>query len=122
MAMTDYEMRKYAAKAAEIALTEHIGISKDYFADANTGKEWDPLEDDGDALRLAVRLMEFEPYQSRGYLPCIQSDVAATRRAITRAAAEIGMGIPQPPASDDLPEDNYYKTQAEAFGHTQEGQ
>lgn len=38
---------------------------------------------------------------------------SATRRAIVRAAAEIGKGIPQP-AIEGVPEDNYYKTQAEA--------
>lgn len=39
----------------------------------------------------------------------------ATRRAIVRAAAEIGKGMPQQqPAAECVLEDNYYKTQAEA--------
>jgi hypothetical protein len=63
---------------------------------------WNPLDDDGDALRLAVKLK-----MAIGYLSCgncevvsLNGDVrvyaggtdpyAATRRAIVRAAAEIG--------------------------------
>lgn len=64
---------------------------------------WNPLDDDGDALRLAVKLELYlaigpgdamagdracggwGPYESYGNDPC-----AATRRAIVRAAAEIG--------------------------------
>jgi hypothetical protein len=73
--------------------------------------QWNPLTDDGDALRLAVKLgldvcidteMEFEPHthvigfsshQSSTTLDAIEhhgDPYAATRRAITRAAAEIG--------------------------------
>jgi hypothetical protein len=62
---------------------------------------WCPLEDDGDALRLAVRLKLLVdvckdqteagnsdcPYQCELHL---EDPYAATRRAITRAAAEIG--------------------------------
>jgi hypothetical protein len=54
---------------------------------------WNPLTDDGDALRLVVKLMEFEPYKSRGKAPFISNDLAATRRAIVRAAAAIGETI-----------------------------
>jgi hypothetical protein len=68
---------------------------------------WNPLTDDGDALRLAVKLRidvnhggtlvvaeQVKPHDTgcaepRGADPC-----AATRRAITRAAAEIGKGMP----------------------------
>jgi hypothetical protein len=39
---------------------------------------------------------------------------AATRRAIVRAAAEVGKGIGQKSVSA-LPDDNYEKNQAEAF-------
>ena len=59
------------------------------------GKEWNPLTDDGDALRLAVKL---EILASRGAATYkqkifVEGDVdhcAATRRAIVRAAAAIG--------------------------------
>jgi hypothetical protein len=43
-----------------------------------------------------------------------EDPLAATRRAVVRAAAEIGNGTTQKVSTDDLPEDNYYKTQAEA--------
>lgn len=65
---------------------------------------WNPLTDDGDALRLAVKLMEFEPYRSRGYIPCIICDAAATRRAIVRAAAAIGMGMREFPRAEEIRE------------------
>lgn len=61
---------------------------------------WNPLEDDGDALRLAVKLMIFCDYApdryamfSRFYREALHADLqpsTATRRAIVRAAAEMG--------------------------------
>jgi hypothetical protein len=69
---------------------------------------WNPLADDGDALRLAVKLQLsmdlFDDAIAVGYTPndneCEQvsepvwSDpYAATRRAIVRAAAEIGKSL-----------------------------
>lgn len=64
---------------------------------------WDPLQDDGDALRLAVRLKIKAESWFRGQLECARADCeqslvlvtephngdpyAATRRAIVRAAA-----------------------------------
>lgn len=64
-------------------------------------QKWNPLDDDGDALRLAVKLL-FEIDMGRGcivirhatgikILEAFNNDpYAATRRAIVRAAAEIG--------------------------------
>lgn len=69
--------------------------------------DWNPLRDDGDALRLAVKL-DIAPvwgsnrdtvrvdYPARFTIPLYESvrdgdRYAATRRAIVRAAAEIGM-------------------------------
>jgi hypothetical protein len=96
--MTDKELLELAAKAAGLRLfiwgaknSENYCIKNN---DGTPGDRWNPLTDDGDALRLALKLMEFEPYKSRGYLPTITSDVAATRRAITRAAAAIGKAMP----------------------------
>ena len=78
--MTDREMLELAAKAA--------------------GVEWNPLTDDGDALRLAVKLGIC--YFDGDLAVCFGADgrnitepfgidpYAATRRAIVRAAAEIG--------------------------------
>jgi hypothetical protein len=59
-------------------------------------KDWNPLTDDGDALRLAVKLDLIVTIGAArdcdGRLSLDNSDdpYAATRRAIVRAAAEIG--------------------------------
>lgn len=66
---------------------------------------WNPLADDGDALRLAVKL-QFGIFTPKTYkeaevwptgLPRVVEEdsdhYAATRRAIVRAAAEIGKGL-----------------------------
>ena len=62
---------------------------------------WNPITDDGDALRLAVKLL-FEIDMGRGCIAIRHSTgikileafnhdpLTATRRAIVRAAAEIG--------------------------------
>lgn len=93
---TDRELLELAAKAA----------GRDpYFDGPHTPTSWDPLTDDGDALRLAVKLQlqitpgtynkdEFSAFHAgqgeanerRHYL---QDEYAATRRAIVRAAAAI---------------------------------
>ena len=133
--MTDRELLELAAKAAGIEITPHPNakIARNLVFTAG-GKNWNPLTDDGDALRLAVKL-ELEMYFGDdedgtsvhvGYAAapdsaamvryCIQRDAdpcAATRRAIVRAAAEIGKGVAQS-VGDDLPEDDYYKSMAEA--------
>lgn len=99
---TDKELLMLAAKAVGVPLVERIGMHRDYFADDRTGNEWNPLTEDGDALRLAVKLnIDINPlwgdecctqsvggdffYEERGENP-----YAATRRAIVRAAAAIG--------------------------------
>lgn len=90
--MNDREILELAAKAAGLTV-QPKGRTDGAFVVLTNGDGdyiWNPLTDDGDALRLAVKLMEFEPYKSRGYLPCITSDAQDTRRAIVRAAAEIG--------------------------------
>ena len=58
--------------------------------------DWNPLTDDGDALRLAVKL-RFTPHIDENLTDCedctvahLDDPYAATRRAITRAAAAIG--------------------------------
>ena len=97
MEMTDKELIKLAAKAA--------GISKQWDGSLvdkeNPNMVWNPLTDDGDALRLAVKLrlmVNVCPYiviATDGNIHAEeetgkQSDAKATRRAITRAAAQIG--------------------------------
>ena len=81
--------------------------------------QWNPLLDNGDALMLAVKLHinvhfiwdgendQYDPvYASRGRVHCEEQigitikeefdEYAATRRAIVRAAAEIGKQMEQP--------------------------
>lgn len=53
-------------------------------------KYWNPLNNNAEAFELAIKLMEYEPYKSKGYLPCFSTDDVATRRAIVIASAEIG--------------------------------
>ena len=100
--MTDKELLELAAKAA--------GIDPKW---DSLYWQWNPLTDDGDALRLAVKLhliVTFTgangPHVSAGkrmgpfsdeVLPDklfgLDDDCAATRRAVVRAAAEIGKGM-----------------------------
>ena len=136
--MTDRELLELAAKAADIFLTPEslarafpkwkwdkyfelrhegdLGVSGavlvyDYDGklSGTTRKAWNPLTDDGDALRLAVtvglgvsvplgykrtdvvafRDSRIGVVESHGSDP-----LAATRRAIVRAAAEIGRQMP----------------------------
>lgn len=95
--MNDRELLELAAKAAGV---ESGG---GYFWTAD-GQAWHPLIDDGDAFRLAVKLnlcimhTEYgvgvsEP-MGQTYLELAADDpITATRRAIVRAAAEIGKGM-----------------------------
>jgi hypothetical protein len=101
--MTDRELLEAAAKAAGM----NIEWQPCGWAHNNeTGCEWNPLTDDGDALRLAVKLNIWPVRQYRRPAIVVQNGAAyfdeladepigddpyaATRRAIVRAAAEIG--------------------------------
>jgi hypothetical protein len=103
--MTDKELLELAAKAINLKLKYN------YLGGRDANQPWDPLEDDGDALRLAVKLEMMIDYIDRGYMaghilatagpvmlsiyePREPDPYAATRRAITRAAAEIGKEMP----------------------------
>ncbi len=101
--MTDRELLELAAKAAGIkALRCPNGVLRDCTGldpamNIFSAPEWNPLTDDGDALRLAVRLgMRVTPRTAwadgfNGFTDSFNADdYAATRRAIVRAAAEIG--------------------------------
>ena len=101
--MTDRELLEFAAKAAGIEWVdghENAGLRN------RDGRVWNPLTDDGDAFRLAVKL-RLEPrfldldhpagpprvtfHNVAGLVELAGNDLlAATRRAIVRAAAEIG--------------------------------
>ena len=96
--MTDRELLELAAKAAEIEVTAVVtgGVPHRF-----GGGYWNPLTDDGDALRLAVKLnmaltfctdgsVHAEGLNGEYAFECMSDHYAATRRAITRAAAAIG--------------------------------
>ena len=106
--MTDREMLKLAAKAAGYYFHGlRIGFNYEncFVSTTNDTDDWiiwDPLTDDGDALRLAVKLdiaisrVRKQMYAIARYNAWAYEDIvnanrdAAARRAITRAAAEIG--------------------------------
>lgn len=95
--MTDLELLELAAKAiGEEFHSGHITVSGKQYE----WVEWNPLTDDGDALRLAVKLglqvygreigCSVDDYIFVDEADCGGDPYAATRRAIVRAAAEIG--------------------------------
>jgi hypothetical protein len=122
---TNRELLEFAAKAAGLRLTwgEKYKIGDDEvdctdmpYALGDSPDEspayWNPLEDDGDALRLAVKrgitLHAFHDHHQGAQVVAVApahrevrehaedhgDDIyAATRRAIVRAAAEIGKAI-----------------------------
>jgi len=111
--MTDRELLEEASKVAGIPGLKYWRSPRlsgwiYAYKDAYDFKRWNPLEDDGDALRLAVNLgllinvcIDEEPFnesyaatKSRAFRLKHESDpFAATRRAIVRAAAEIGSKV-----------------------------
>ena len=88
--MTDKELLEMAAKAVEIDIEwQPAGWAHNL----DNGCVWNPLTDDGDALRLAVKLGFISPGQWPDASLLVMSGMdwnTATRRAIVRAAAEIG--------------------------------
>lgn len=107
--MSDRELLEDAAKAAGIPLKPDFKERFDYYmADRLM---WNPLADDGDALRLAVKLdmcfgiaphrvapdkvsLALAPEGREVQQKHSGDPYAATRRAIVRAAAEIGRQMP----------------------------
>ncbi len=111
--MTDKELLKLAAKAVSIpfnwvkdwAGNEGVGVD----GDGRTVTIWNPLAYDGDALRLAVKLgfaifcpdeedptivvRDYREPQTQVTELAEPDFLTATRRAIVRAAAEIGKGL-----------------------------
>ncbi|AIJ45535.1 hypothetical protein O987_06960 [Comamonas testosteroni TK102] len=92
--MTDRELLELAAKAAgiEVWWTENYGGV--FLRDRNSPVIWNPLNDDGDALRLAVATkVLFDMQDHLGSLLFEEgaqpSHEHAVRRAIVRAAAAI---------------------------------
>jgi len=117
--MTDNELLKLAAIAAGIKPDTSkcngggmnntgFDINGSIVTDWHNGLTWNPLKDDGDAFRLAVRLRLTISFASIGaeneiyvqppifrpiFEPISGSIEAATRRAIVRAAAEMGKAL-----------------------------
>lgn len=124
--MTDRGLLELAARAAGFGKSHYengdwleirYGLTEAIWSDEHEGY-WNPLEDDGDALRLAVKLdisvrqlfaavtAEYpwiEDYCTRKTLceGVLDDYCAATRRAIVRAAAAIGRKIDAQPESAD---------------------
>jgi hypothetical protein len=118
--MTDRELLELAAKAAGLEFDPTVQnqfgllVVLEGFACQSYQKLWNPLTDDGDALRLAVKLglsvlptpedvevladqhtrelhgETVSPWACESWTLKQQDPYAATRRAIVRAAAEIG--------------------------------
>ncbi len=92
-------MLELAAKAAGIDTTRCLQYEDGAFDWPGKAGRWNPLTDDGDALRLAVNLHLLYGINTdilNHYLALeLPSDepLAATRRAIVRAAAEIGRNM-----------------------------
>ena len=106
---TDLELLTLAAKAANIHWDKDAEV---WFAKPFVRSDWNPLQDDGDALRLAVKLRLHVDHHANGLEVWVinrgrrvtmrvfeESSVdhcADTRRAIVRAAAHIGEAMPKP--------------------------
>lgn len=97
---TDQQLLELAARAYGLPLTQWDCI----------GQAWNPLTDDGDALRLVVRLglnIDIEPFEAVAYYaigkfvreaPTMGYSLEeATRRAIVRAAALIAVASQKQP-------------------------
>jgi hypothetical protein len=95
MMMSDKELLEMAAKAIGMTLRYN------YLGGRDANQPWNPLTDDGDALRLAVELELFDLDMLLVDLDIHERSAsheldpyAATRRAIVRAAAELGEAKP----------------------------
>ena len=96
---TDRELLEGAAKGAGYELMQ-FEVGDDAFNDAfrTSSGYWNPLTDDGDALRLAIDLeldvmvasVKSVDYSLDLTIEAGTDVYAATRRAIVRAAYEIG--------------------------------
>ena len=102
--MNDKKLLELAIKAANAHGMQIVETSETFeLVDAETDCDWNPLENDSDALRLAVNLRLSIGQHTKSNAVCAGihtipvhvtetegNPYAATRRAIVRAAAEIG--------------------------------
>jgi len=108
--MDDIKLLEFAAKAAGIEYNLHYGCGDALRLTSKSANAlyWNPLKDDAQALRLVVKLELLLDMTAGGYCaylcpinkayyPVCEENTgdlyAATRRAIVRAAAEIGKQI-----------------------------
>lgn len=113
--MEDKELLERAAEAAGLKIEWKTGSCKggSYCAPFVDGEPWRPLDDDGDALRLLVKLslrlsvfdqdyMHASPHVAVGFElpdghemelgePIVKNAEVATRRSIVRAAAQVAL-------------------------------
>ena len=116
MSTSDRELLELAARAAGLLVCGWVDSSDDDDADficlsvniepRTQCWDWNPLTDDGDALRLAVKLrmcvsVEYDAQAALWRGDSLEAfneslgedENASTRRAIVRAAAEIGRSM-----------------------------
>jgi hypothetical protein len=111
---TDRELLELAAQAAGVdVIFSHLGMAFHAAPGVDYSRRWNPIGDDGDALRLAVKLASLNKgaffeitisamYDGRGHASAgfysrdnpseseFRADLGeATRRAIVRAAASL---------------------------------
>ena len=104
--MTDKEQLKLAAKAADIQIEWDESLDSWVIPNDEDGwfsiVRWDPLDNSTQALNLAVELRldilirgieTLVPFKDLKGVKHGENPYAATRRAIVRAAAEIGKNI-----------------------------
>jgi hypothetical protein len=109
--MTDRDLLELAAKAAGYTLEEHFDVHGNYWPwCVELDDYWCPLTDDGDALRLAVKLkfrvhireieVSVDIYEGGAWQNQVVAGVRwntdhydTTRRAIVMAAAELGRNM-----------------------------
>lgn len=116
MSLDNQRLLEMAAKAAGLRIDKspfngggrgNTGFDMDGNAmlDWHNGIQWNPLKNDGDALRLAVKLemkVEIENHTARAVtmhgdheaFQTLSNPLAATRRAIVRAASALGEAMP----------------------------
>lgn len=108
--MSDRELLELAARAADYKVEfDFRGVAHIHNGSGPQSWEpWNPLEEDGDAFRLAVKLRitpsmasidtsrqiyTQPPHLAPIFEPVGNDELAATRRAIVRAASEIGRNM-----------------------------
>lgn len=99
--MDDRKLLQLAAASASVEVATWSNCQAGGFLHGQSGKFWNPLTDDGDALRLAVKLHLLVQVRDRvtivtdkaglqlAFRPHKDDPEAATRYAITRAAAAL---------------------------------